>query len=163
MPKVTFVVDDYKKSYSNEDEPVSIPYFWYQFDPEHYSLCYCEYKYPEELTKVFTSCNLITGMFQRLDKMRKAAFCSVCLFGVDNNSSISGVWFWRRQELGFPLSPDWQINYESYDWKKLDPKDPETKKLVQQYFSWTGTDKPGLSLYKRSSLSYDDETVMYSA
>ncbi|KAL3265602.1 hypothetical protein HHI36_009806 [Cryptolaemus montrouzieri] len=143
MPKGTFVVDDFKKSYSNEDESVSIPYFWDKFDPEHYSIWYCEYKYPEELTKVFMSCNLITGMFQRLDKMRKAAFGSVCLFGEDNNSSISGIWFWRGQELAFPLSPDWQIDYESYDWKKLDPKDPETKKLVQQYFSWTGTDKSG--------------------
>ncbi|KAK9885722.1 hypothetical protein WA026_012491 [Henosepilachna vigintioctopunctata] len=143
MPKGTFVMDDFKKSYSNEDESVSIPYFWEKFDPENYSVWYCEYKYPEELSKVFMSCNLITGMFQRLDKMRKQAFASVCLFGEDNNSSISGVWVWRGHELAFPLSPDWQIDYESYDWKKLDPKDPETKKLVQQYLSWNGTDKAG--------------------
>lgn len=45
--------------------------------------------------------------------------------------------------LIFQLSPDWTIDYESYDWKKLDPKDENTKKLVAQYFSWTGTDKNG--------------------
>jgi elongation factor 1-gamma len=89
------------------------------------------------------SCNLITGMFQRLDKMRKQAFASCCLFGEDNNSTISGVWVWRGQELAFPLSPDWQIDYESYDWKKLDASSEETKKLVTQYFSWAGTDKGG--------------------
>lgn len=43
-------------------------------------------------------------MFQRLDKMRKQAFSSVCLFGTDNDSSISGVWVWRGQELAFPVS-----------------------------------------------------------
>lgn len=89
------------------------------------------------------SCNLITGMFQRLDKMRKHSFSSVCLFGEDNNSTISGVWVWRGQDLAFPLSPDWQIDYDCYTWKKLDAKSDETKKLVEQYFSWTGTDSKG--------------------
>lgn len=82
-------------------------------------------------------------MYQRLDKMRKQAFASVCLFGEDNNSTISGIWVWKGQDLAFTLSPDWQIDYESYDWKKLDASSEETKKLVQQYFSWTGTDKAG--------------------
>jgi elongation factor 1-gamma len=143
LPKGTFNFDDFKRCYSNEDEAKSIPYFFEKFDPENYSIWYGEYKYPEELTKVFMSCNLITGMFQRLDKMRKQAFASVCLFGEDNNSSISGIWAWRGQELAFPLSPDWQIDYESYAWKKLDATSDETKKLVTQYFSWQGTDKAG--------------------
>jgi elongation factor 1-gamma len=143
LPKGTFNFDDFKRVYSNEDEAKSIPYFFEKFDPENYSIWYGEYKYPEELTKVFMSCNLITGMFQRLDKMRKQAFASCCLFGEDNNSTISGIWVWRGQELAFTLSPDWQIDYESYDWKKLDAKSEETKKLVTQYFSWVGTDKNG--------------------
>ncbi|XP_018576852.1 elongation factor 1-gamma [Anoplophora glabripennis] len=143
MPKGTFNMDDFKRCYSNEDESKSIPYFWEKFDPENYSIWYGEYKYPDELAKVFMSCNLITGMFQRLDKMRKQAFASVCLFGEDNNSTISGIWVWRGQDLAFPLSPDWQIDYESYDWKKLDASSEETKKLVEQYFSWKGEDKGG--------------------
>lgn len=53
--------------------------------------------------QVFMSCNLIGGMFQRLDKMRKAAFASACLFGEDNNSSISGIWVWRGQDLAFTV------------------------------------------------------------
>ncbi|XP_058795494.1 elongation factor 1-gamma [Phymastichus coffea] len=143
MPKGTFDMDDFKRCYSNEDEAKSIPYFWEKFDPENYSIWFCEYKYPDELTKVFMSCNLISGMYQRLDKMRKAAFASVCLFGTDNNSTISGIWIWRGHELAFPLSPDWQIDYESYTWKKLDPKDEKTKELVKQYLSWSGADKDG--------------------
>lgn len=101
----TFNMEDFKRFYSNEDESKSIPYFWEKFDPEHYSIWYSEYKYPEELNKIFMSCNLITGMYQRLDKMRKQAFASVCLFGEDNNSSISGIWVWRGHELAFTVIP----------------------------------------------------------
>lgn len=143
LPKGTFNMDDFKRSYSNESEDVSVPYFWTKFDAENYSIWYGEYKYNEELTKVFMSCNLIAGMYQRLDKMRKQAFASMCLFGGDNDSTISGVWVWRGQELAFPLSPDWQIDYDCYEWKKLDAGSEETKKLVKQYFSWEGTDKAG--------------------
>jgi len=143
LPKGTFVIDDFKRCYSNEEETVSIPYFWEKFDPENYSIWFGEYKYSSELTKVFMSCNLIAGMYQRLDKMRKQAFASMCLFGEDNNSTISGVWVWRGQELAFTLSPDWQLDYEVYNWKKLDPKSNDTKELVEQYLSWTGTDKDG--------------------
>jgi len=143
MPKGTFNFDDFKRCYSNEDETKSIPYFWEKFDPENYSIWLGEYKYNDELSKVFMSCNLITGMFQRLDKMRKQAFASVCLFGEDNNSTISGIWVWRGQQLAFELSPDWQIDYEVYNWSKLDASADSTKDLVKQYFSWTGTDKQG--------------------
>jgi len=143
LPKGTWVMDDFKRYYSNNDTDKSIPYFWEHFDPENYSIWFGEYKYNEELAKVFMSCNLITGMFQRLDKLRKNAFASVCLFGEDNNSTISGLWIWRGQELAFPLSPDWQIDYETYSWKKLDPAAPETRKMVEDYFAWTGTDSTG--------------------
>ncbi|XP_055385089.1 elongation factor 1-gamma [Condylostylus longicornis] len=140
-----FDFETFKRVYSNEDESKSIPYFWDKFNENagDCSIWFGEYKYNDELTKVFMSCNLITGMFQRLDKMRKYSFASVCLFGEDNNSSISGIWIWRGQDLMFTQSPDWQIDYDCYEWKKLDPASEETKKLVQQYLSWTGEDKKG--------------------
>lgn len=36
------------------------------------------------------------------------------------------------------LSPDWQIDYESYKWTKLNPDDEKTKKMVEEYFNWEG-------------------------
>ncbi|KRX65503.1 Elongation factor 1-gamma, partial [Trichinella sp. T9] len=139
FPKGKFDMDGFKRVYSNEDtETKAIPYFWSHFDPDNYSIWFCEYKYPKELEKVFMSCNLITGMFQRLDKLRKNAFASVCLFGEDNNSTISGIWIWRGHQLAFELSEDWQIDYESYSWSKLDPKDEKTKSLVNEYLKWEG-------------------------
>jgi len=138
FPKGNFNMDDFKRVYSNEAESVSIPYFWEKLDKENYTIWYGEYKYPKELTLIFMSCNLITGMFQRLDKMRKNAFGSMILFGKDHDSSISGIWVWKGDELAFNLSPDWQVDYESYSWTKLDPNSPATKKKVDEYFSWTG-------------------------
>merc|ERR1712024_69340 len=79
----------------------------------------------DELTMVFMSCNLIGGMFQRLDKLRKNAFSSVCLFGENNNSTISGIWVWKGHDLVFELSDDWKIDYASYDWTKLDSDSEE--------------------------------------
>lgn len=35
--------------------------------------------------------------------MRSQTFASVCLFGADNNSSISGIWVWRGHGLAFEV------------------------------------------------------------
>lgn len=57
-----FVMDEFKRKYSNEDTlTVAIPYFWENFDPEGYSIWYSQYKYNDELTLAFMSCNLISG------------------------------------------------------------------------------------------------------
>ncbi|CAJ0582755.1 unnamed protein product, partial [Mesorhabditis spiculigera] len=139
MPKSSFVMDAFKRVYSNEDTATkAIPYFWDNFDAENCSIWRCDYKYNDELTLSFMSCNLISGMYQRLEKLKKNAFASMILFGTDNNSQISGIWVWRGQDLAFELSPDWQVDYESYDWKKLDPKDEATKKTVNEYWMWEG-------------------------
>jgi len=138
-PSATFNVDEFKRTYSNNDaKTVAIPFFWEKFDPQAYSLWYCEYKFPEELRLSFMSCNLIGGMFQRLDRMRKHAFASVILFGEDNKSTISGVWFWKGHDLAFTLHSDIGVDYDSYDWKKLDYNSPETKTLVNEYFAHEG-------------------------
>lgn len=36
------------------------------------------------------------------------------------------------------LSPDWGIDYESYEWRKLDPNSEECKTMVKEYFLWEG-------------------------
>ncbi|XP_014242460.1 elongation factor 1-gamma [Cimex lectularius] len=141
--KSTFVLDEFKRCYSNEEVTVSIPFFWNHFDKENYSIWFGEYKYNEELKKVFMSCNLVTGMFQRLGKMCKHAFASVCVFGKDDDNSISGVWVWRGPGLAFELSPDLQVDYESYTWTKLDPDNADHKATIDNYLAWTGKDKQG--------------------
>ncbi|KAI7690021.1 Elongation factor 1-gamma [Sarcoptes scabiei] len=52
------------------------------------------------------------------------------------------VFAWILPALGLSnqkqLSDDWTVDYESYDWKKLNPDEESTKKLVEEYFSWSG-------------------------
>lgn len=143
MPKGNWDMDDFKRFYSNNDEDKSVPYFWEKFDKENFSIWRCDYKYNDELAMVFMSCNLMGGMYQRLEKLRKNAFASMALFGENNNSSISGVWVWKGHDLAFELSPDWQIDYNSYEWKKLDADAAETKEMVNHYLCWTGEDSAG--------------------
>merc|ERR1712243_262137 len=69
--------------------------------------------------------------------------CSSVWFGENNNSSISGIWVWRGHELAFDLCEDWAIDSPSYEWKKLDSKSEECKKLVTQYWKWEGEDAEG--------------------
>merc|ERR1712012_1391872 len=143
MPKGTFDLEEWKRFYSNNDEPESVAWFWEHFDHENYSIWRGDYKYNDELTMVFMSCNLIGGMFQRLDKLNKNAFASVCLFGEDNNSSISGLWVFKGHELAFELDDNWSVDYSGYTWRKLESKSDEAKKLVDQYWKWEGTDEKG--------------------
>ena len=101
------------------------------------------YLYNDEVSKVFMTCNLVGDMFQCLEKLRKNTFASVCVFGEDGNSSISGDWVWRGHELAFPQSDDWLIEYESYEWKKLYAYPDDTKNMVSRYFKWEGEDADG--------------------
>lgn len=50
------------------------------------------------------TCNLVGGMIQRLDGLRKVGFGSLIIFGEDSNSSISGVWVFRGQQLAFEVN-----------------------------------------------------------
>jgi len=135
FPKSDFNLDEFKRVYSNEDIKLkAIPYFWDHFDKENFSIWLCEYKYPEDLGLMFQNENLITGMFQRLDKLNKNAFAAVGAFGKSRDAQIQGLWVWRGKELAFSLSDNWQVDYESYDWYKLDPATDATKALVEAFF-----------------------------
>uniref|UniRef100_A0A2K6D4S1 EF-1-gamma C-terminal domain-containing protein n=1 Tax=Macaca nemestrina TaxID=9545 RepID=A0A2K6D4S1_MACNE len=124
LPKSTLVLNELKLKFSNEDTfSVALSYFWEHFDKDGWSLWYSEYHFPEELTQTFMSCNLITGMLQIPLPVSSSLEPTI-------SSSISGIWVFQGQELAFPLSPDWQVDYESYTWQKLDPGSEETQILV---------------------------------
>jgi len=101
----SFVMDLFKKSYSNEDIATkAIPFLWDNFDAEGWSIWQANYKYNDELKMIFMSSNLVSGMLQRIDKLRKTAFASILIIGEDNNNEISGIWIMRGQELAFDVS-----------------------------------------------------------
>lgn len=148
LPKGSFDLEDWKRFYSNNDEDKSCEYFWSKFDAENYSIWRGDYRYNDELSMVFMSCNLIGGMFQRLEKLNKNAFASACVFGENDNNTISHIWVFKGHKLAFDLNEDWQTDYSSYEWKKLDPADQATKQMVNQYWKWEGEDKDGRKFYQ---------------
>ncbi len=95
----TFDLDAFKRSYSNEkDTKKAVAHFWENFEKEGWSIWRC--KYAEDLSsfKIFMCSNLVSGMLQRLEKLRKTAFASILIVGEDNNVSIEGVWVMRGQK-----------------------------------------------------------------
>mmetsp|Transcript_57332 Transcript_57332/g.134917 ORF Transcript_57332/g.134917 Transcript_57332/m.134917 type:complete len:411 (+) Transcript_57332:56-1288(+) len=138
LPPSTMVMDEWKRCYSNNDtREVANPEFWKMYDPSGYSLWSCMYKYNEELEKVFMTCNLVGGWFQRLDRSRKFTFGNVMVFGGEGNMKIGGVFLFRGQQIP-PEVTDCD-DTELYEWKKLDHTDPATKTLVEDYWAWDGS------------------------
>ncbi|EGC32515.1 hypothetical protein DICPUDRAFT_49566 [Dictyostelium purpureum] len=153
LPASTFSLDEFKRTYSNNEVSMSIPWFHQNFDANGFSVYYCEYKYNDELGPLFMTCNLIGGFFQRLDSLHKYGFASMIVFGKDlgggkiENQSVSGIWVFRGNEIPFEMKDcDDSLVYE---WKKLDVV--ADKQLIDNYLAWEGfTDKNFLQgkLYK---------------
>jgi len=138
LPPSPFVLDEWKRFYSNNDIKDSIPWFWEKFDRQGYSLWIAEYKYNAELEKsaVFKTCNLVGGFIQRLDKLRKYGFGSVLIFEGDNNLEISSAWLFRGQDV--PAEMKDCDDYELYSWRKADPDNEDDKKRIKELWAWAG-------------------------
>lgn len=145
VPKSDFVLDDWKRFYSNNKAEDFLPYLWEKYDPNAWSLWFGNYKYNDENKVDFMAINLIGGMYQRLEGCRKH------LFGVNltikekiNDKdcyAISGVWLQRGQDLIFDLGADsgWNYDAEQFEFRKLDPLNNQTDKdIVESYFNWEG-------------------------
>lgn len=138
LGKATFVLDEWKRKYSNEDtRPVALPWFWEHYNPEEYSLWKVDYKYNDELTLTFMSNNLVGGFFNRLSASTKYVFGSLVVYGENNNNGITGAIMVRGQDSvpAFDVAPDW----ESYAYTKLDPTNEQDKEFVNNMWAW---DKP---------------------
>ena len=137
LPKSSMDLDEWKRTYSNNDtRPVALPWLWQHFDTEGYCWYFCEYKYNNELQKVFMTSNLIGGWFQRLDKLRKYGFGSVLIFGAEPTLSISGVWLFRGKEI--PEEMKTCDDAELYVWSKLDHTKSDDKKKIEDFLAWDG-------------------------
>jgi len=137
LPKSTLNLEDWKRAYSNLETRGpggSLEWFYSKYDPEGYSLWKVAFKYPEELTIVFMSSNLIGGFFNRLEASRKYAFGSLGVLGTSNNSLIEGVFIVRGPEIApvVEVAPDW----ESYSYERIDINKPEQKAYFEAALAW---------------------------
>ncbi|RYO81745.1 hypothetical protein DL763_008483 [Monosporascus cannonballus] len=137
LPRSAFPLDDWKRFYSNNDEDASMKWFWENVPFSDYSIWRVEYKYNDELTLTFMSNNLIGGFNNRLEASRKYLFGSASVYGENNDSVIQGAFVIRGDDYKpvFDVAPD----YESYEFIKLDPTNPDDRAFVESMWTW---DKP---------------------
>lgn len=135
LPKSSFVLDDWKRFYSNnETRPTACDWFWKNFDSEGYSIFKLDYKYNNELTLVFMSSNLIGGFFQRLESARKYAFGSLVILGEDNKNEITGYFVFRGSDI--PQEVQDAADFESYKFTKVNPKEKAVQEAFNAVIAW---------------------------
>ncbi|EME30594.1 elongation factor EF-1 gamma subunit [Galdieria sulphuraria] len=142
-------MNEWKRKYSNTDTRTeALPWFWEHFNPSQLSLWYCKYKYNDELEKTFMSANLVSGWFQRLESLRKSTFGSILLFGQSGPAGsveIHGVWLFVGQDI--PKDMKEGVDFDAYEFSKLDPNNAKDRTLIENFFAWDGdfssiTNKP---------------------
>lgn len=134
LPPSKMILDDWKRLYSNTKtnfREVAIKGFWDMYDPEGYSLWFCDYKYNEENTVSFVTLNKVSGFLQRMDLARKYAFGKMLVIGENPPYKVKGLWLFRGQEIP-QFVIDECYDMELYDWKKVDINDEEQKEHVNQ-------------------------------
>jgi len=138
-PKPSMVLDEWKRTWSNNDYDVSIKWFWENIDKQNYSVWFGVYADQEYFKGQmgFQLANLANGMMQRLDSLRKHAFGISIVHGSkeDNTLNISTMWICRGQELAFKISDDWNIDAESYNFRKMDWDNEADKTLFNKFLS----------------------------
>lgn len=140
LPKSSFVLEDFKRHYSNwdtrGDDPTkhSLAYFYKNFVPEDYTIVRVDFKYNDELTHVFMSNNQIGGLFTRMEASRKYLFGSAGVLKNEAGSMITGIMIVRGKDYMpvLQVAPDW----ESYSWTPIDISKEEDKKFFEGAMAW---------------------------
>ncbi|CAL5329819.1 unnamed protein product [Camellia sinensis] len=134
LPPSKMILDEWKRLYSNTKtnfREVAIKGFWDMYDPEGYSLWFCDYKYNDENTVSFVTMNKVGGFLQRMDLARKYAFGKMLVIGAEAPFKVKGLWLFRGQEIP-QFVIDECYDMELYDWRKVDLTDEAQKERVNQ-------------------------------
>jgi len=138
LPPSKFIMDEWKRKYSNTKKirEEAVPWLWENYDAEGYSQYFAEYKYNEELTKLFMTCNLVGGFVQRLDNLRKYGFGNVLIFGNEPTLKIRSHWIFRGKEIP-PMMLECE-DYVLYEWTPVDISNPDHRAQVANFLAWDG-------------------------
>nr|ACU24330.1 unknown [Glycine max] len=134
LPPSPMILDEWKRLYSNTKtnfREVAIKGFWDMYDPEGYSLWFCDYKYNDENTVSFVTLNKVGGFLQRMDLARKYAFGKMLVIGSVPPFKVKGLWLFRGQEIP-KFVIDECYDMELYEWTKVDISDEAQKERVNQ-------------------------------
>lgn len=134
LPPSPMVLDDWKRLYSNTKtnfREVAVKGFWDMFDPEGYSLWFCDYKYQDENNVSFVTLNKVSGFLQRMDLARKYAFGKMLIIGSEAPFKVKGLWLFRGTEIP-KFVMDECYDMELFDWTKVDINDEAQKERASQ-------------------------------
>ena len=134
LPPSKMILDEWKRLYSNTKtnfREVAIKGFWDMYDPEGYSLWFCDYKYNDENTVSFVTMNKVGGFLQRMDLARKYAFGKMLVIGSQPPFKVKGLWLFRGPEIP-KFVMDECYDMELYEWSKVDISDENQKERVNQ-------------------------------
>ncbi|KAL5199687.1 hypothetical protein ABZP36_020890 [Zizania latifolia] len=132
LPPSKMILDEWKRLYSNTKtnfREIAIKGFWDMYDPEGYSMWFCDYKYNDENTVSFVTLNKVGGFLQRMDLCRKYAFGKMLVIGSTPPFKVKGLWLFRGQDIP-KFVMDEVYDMELYDWTKVDISDEVQKERV---------------------------------
>jgi len=129
-PSPTFIMDEFKRCYSNNDtRTVAAPFFFDKYDSNGYTCLWSRYKYNDELgPMVFMTSNLVGGMFQRMEALHKYVFGSVLICGEEKDHEIVGFWIVRGR--GMPELMRAVDDVEHYEWTEISNIHDEKAKIT---------------------------------
>lgn len=134
LPPSKMILDDWKRLYSNTKtnfREVAVKGFWDMYDPEGYSLWFCDYKYNDENTVSFVTMNKVGGFLQRMDLARKYAFGKMLVIGSEPPYKVQGLWLFRGKEIPkFVMEECYDM--ELYNWTEVDITDEAQKERASQ-------------------------------
>ncbi|CAG9330267.1 EEF1G_3 [Blepharisma stoltei] len=132
LPESQFVLDDFKRYYSNEKDKQSVmKLFWQTFDEDSYSLWWMKYQKLEgECEKIYMTCNAVDGFLQRIEVIRRHCFGVIGVYGDEPNLEIMGLFMWRGK--GIPI--EILEHSEYYDKLELSSDNPEHRQRVEDYW-----------------------------
>ena len=131
LPPASLDMNKFKGLYSNEDiKTIALPFLFENMKLDEHSIWHCKYQYVDELNQPFMACNLVSGFYQRIEKLRKTAFGVMVVFEENNKAvGIEGVWIFRTQDIAFNLCEDWNVDSPSYDFRKMNLEQEDKQKL----------------------------------
>jgi len=149
LEKSTFILDTWKKTYSNSKPNYykSMDWLWANFEQEGYSLWTCKYKFNKEMQVDWLCSNKIAGYTQRLDDVRKWTFGVMGVLDTKEalgHYTVEGAWITRGQTMKFLL--DAHEEGDTFEWTRIEgaPTDVQKKYIADLWcgekFEATGVD-----------------------
>lgn len=139
----SFVMDTWKKTYSNTDDYRAAMATFFSYDLSGWSVFRGDYNYNEENKILFMSSNLIGGFIQRTEEIRKWLFGTMTIRGVEKtdeapaNMKITCYYLIR----GDSIEPLLKCNDDAqcYTWTKMEmPASEKDKELLYDYWCSEG-------------------------